>query len=312
MKLKEILDHKRTDTIVRIVNVLVTIASICVAIYLKSLPTTAGTAGSKADTNTHWTRTDTYWMIIIGAIIVSNGGNLIFSLVRRNKIKGQVTEELASLRESYQVIGKLSALQESYILSPHYITATEHANHSKESTLSKSGTAEILTNSLKYDMFYSGEIAKNIVNGAKYIYILPYTRSIIVDLQNYIATIRESIRAALQLQGVKEPLGKVDELCLTNLEFFFFNDKNPCLYNFAIFRQRADGGSQPFVQYWWYINPSDKSADSHMLSYEIEPMRDQGDLDEVFGILKKSASRKSGQDVNNHRDNPSDWIGGKQ
>jgi len=182
----EILDHKRTPNIVGIVTA---IAAIVVPIGIYILQST-GATGTKPDTATHWTNTDIFLVITIGVLVLSNGGHFMLSRVRRNKISGR------------EVIRKLSVLQGSYILTPQYVTATQHGNHSKEGSLSEGGTADILTNSLKYDMIYSDAIATNIIRGATYIYILPNTSPIIQDLRNYITTIYESLHKELVAQNV--------------------------------------------------------------------------------------------------------------
>lgn len=279
------IDHKRTANILAILGLVVAI----IGLLIPNPPTTGATG-----TVTHWTRTDIYWIIIICVIALSNAGYFMFT--RRNKTREQ------------EVIGKLSILQESYILTPHYVTATEHADHSKEGALSKGGTANILTNSLKYDIFYSDAIAKNIIRGATYIYILPDTSLMIADLKDYISTISESIQKELQTQNFSGVVNKVDELLSQNLEFWFFDKENSCLYNFAIFRQTAEGGQQPFVQYWWYINPSDTDQNSPMLTYEMLALREKGELDDVFKILKHSARKKSGKGVFDNRLALNDWI----
>lgn len=293
------LEHKWTANIVGIVTALAAIAAVIVSLLMWYSQTT-GAAGAKTNTGAHWAGADISWLIIIGVLILSNIGCFIFSRVRRNEIRG------------LEIIRKLSALQESYILTPQYVSATQHGDHSQERNLSRGGTANILTNSLKYDMFYAGSIAENIIRGAKYVYILPNTHSMIADLRNYITIICDNIQIELSRQGVDATLARVEELCSRNLEFWIFNNENPCLYNFAIFRQTASRGLQPYVQYWWYINPTDTKPDSHMLAFEIQAVRDKSDLDEIFEKLKGGASKTGGLEVFYNRDNLGEWIGGKR
>jgi hypothetical protein len=250
-------------------------------------------ASPKAVTGTHWTSTDTFLVVSTSILFLSNGVSL---LAIRNK------------HRKHEIIDMLSSLQGEYILEPKYVSAVQHASHSKEGDLSQSGTIDILTNSLKYDLFYSEAIATNIIRGAKYIYVLPKTKPIIRHLRNYITTLSESIQKVLAAQGANGTLSKLEELRKSNLEFWFFDGEHPCLYNFAIFRQPAEGALQSFEQYWWYINPSDTKQDSHMLIYEITVPRDKSALDDIFGKLKKDASKKTGQDVFINREDLSDWI----
>lgn len=289
------LDHKWAQTIAGIISALFQIAGVIVALYTL---TSAGSAEKGANAGASWTRAEVYCVIFLIVVIIITVGHLIFSRVRRKWYLAQ------------QVIEQLSVLQGSYILTPQYVTAAEHGNHSKEGDLSEGGSADILTNSLKYDMFYSKAIATNIIRGAKYIYILPNTSPVVHDLLNYMTTIRGSIHEQLVALNVNTAVPILEELCKANLEFWFFSDENPCLYNFAIFRQLAGGGSQPFEQYWWYINPSDTDKDSHMLTFEIKENRDKRALNEIFEKLKKSSSKTCGHDVFSHRDNLGEWIGG--
>jgi hypothetical protein len=122
----------------------------------------------------------------------------------------------------------------------------------------------------------------------------------------------ESIQQELQAQKVSGVVNRLDELRSNNLEFWFFNDENLCLYNFAIFRQVAEGGLDPFVQYWWYINPSDTDPNSPMLSHEIQAHQEKGDLEDVFKLLKDGAMKKNGKDVFDNRTKLSKLIGGRE
>jgi hypothetical protein len=290
--MKNILEHKWTPNITAFLNVLVAIVVPIVVYILQK----SDTAGSKSDTGSHWTGTEIFLIIVICFLLLIYGVTFINARAHRGKI---------------EVIGKLSALQESHILAPHYVTATQHAKNSKEADLSKGGTAEILTNSLKYDIFYSDEIAKHLIKGAKYIYILPNSGFTISELQNYITKICEGIQRELNAQG-GTILNQLDELRSKNLEFWFFNDENFCLYNFAIFRQTTESGLSPFLQYWWYINPSDTNQNGHMRTYEIQALHEKRVLEEVLQILKSNATQKNGKDVFDNRTNLSDWINGEK
>lgn len=293
----QFLEHKRTANLMGVVNALGTIALIVVTVWgTLHLSRPAHLASA---TQPHLAVQGHEWIVallvaLIVLSIVINVSNWGYSYIRRKR---------DSQRE---VIRTLSALQESHILSPCYVTALEHSTRSKEGSLSAGGTAHILTNSLKYDMFYSAHIAKNIIKGAKYIYIIPNRDSLLRELQDYISILFESLQQELQHTG-GGVVDALNRLCSEYLEFWFFDKENPCLYNFAIFRQIAKDGLEPYQQYWWYINPSDKRPDSPMLTCEIEAPRDKSDLDSVFRTLK--CSQHTGQNVYDHRRNLIEWIG---
>jgi len=302
------LEHKWTANIVGIINALAAIAAVIATVWYAQ--TSVATA-PKTDTGARWNRTDIYWLIIIASIVLSNVV-YVLSRIRRNNIIKHDIANLRAFQETYYVIGKLSALQGSYILTPKFVTAAEHGNHSKERHLCKGGTADILTNSLKYDLFFENTISENIIKGAKYIYVLPNTNSVLQDLRNYITIIRNSIHKRILSQNVDGSVPELENLCKTNLEFWFFHGEIPCLYNFAIFRQNTEGESRPFDSYCWYINPLDDKPDSHMLAYTVQDTRDKSELDLVFAKLKEHSSKKNGQEVYDNRDKLGEWIGGKQ
>ena len=279
-------------------NVAVIIGTVYVvySYYNPPAPTTSA-AGLNPINLMSWLAENLLYIALI-AVIFINTLVLLIIRIRNGKIN-----------KSQGIISKLSELQGSYILKPHYVTASKHGQNSKESSLSKGGTADILTNSLKYDMFYSNEIANNIINGAKYIYILPHTNSTFYDLHSFIVKIHSSIHHALILSATANIIDKLEELCKINLEFWIFNKNNSCLYNFAIFRQLSDGAEQPFDQYWWYINPSDMGEDSYMLTYEITENHDKTALEEILLSLKGSTAKKSGYDVYFHREVLTDLFG---
>ena len=285
--MKLLFDHPRTTKIVQLVGVL-----FAIFVFLSGkLSKPAGATGQPAG---QWTATDTFWLLVIALFTLSGA---ILAIVRH--------------RHS-GVIRSLSALQGAYILNPRYVTASEHSSRSKEGKLAKNATANILTNSLKYDIFYAEEIAKNMIRGATYIYLLPYTSAVIADLRNYITNISEKLEEQLRSQSETGILTRLQELQAKNLEFCFFANSNPCLYNFAIFRQTAEGGLEHFVQYWWYINPSGTNSDGHMLTYEIEDNRDRVELDSVFAEIKQSSSKSSGRDIFDQRTNLEGWIRNKR
>lgn len=291
--MENILEHRWTANIAAIVAA---IAAVVVPIGLYALQKGDAT-GPQPEHVSHWTGMEIFLIVIICVLFPSQIVIYLNARLRRNK---QVERE---------VIGKLSALQESCILTPHYVTTVMHAAQSKESVLSSGGTADILTNSLKYDIFYSATIAINIIRGAKYIYILPNKGYIIADLQNYIVKICESVQKELREQK-SDDASRFDELRSQNLEFYFFDDENFCLYNFAILRQTATAHSEPFVQYWWYINPANTDPNSPMLKHEIHAHQEKIDLDGVFQLLKSGATKKNGKDVFDYRNKLNDLLRG--
>jgi NADH:ubiquinone oxidoreductase subunit 5 (subunit L)/multisubunit Na+/H+ antiporter MnhA subunit len=310
--LRQILEHKWTTNIAAIIGALATIV-VPIGVYYSQK---ADAAGTKTVTGQPWTRMEIFLLVMVCVFILIFFVSFIIALAHRKRFKEQASEAGNSIQESYQIIGILSALQGSYILMAHYITAEQHGKHSKESALTRGGTAEILTNSLKYDLIYAGAIAENLIKGAKYVYILPHTSSMIEELEDYISVISNSIENELKKTGVTVAHATLEELRSNNLEFRFFRNEIPCVYNFAIFHQKAEQESEPFKQYWWYINPSDKkpTQNSQMLSYEIAPKSEQAELDKVFRTLKESASKMSGEAVYDQRTKlaVADIIGGNR
>lgn len=182
------------------------------------------------------------------------------------------------------IITRLCELQNTYLMTPNFVTAHEHTQASREKDLIEGGTARILTNSLTYDISSSDAIAANIIKGAKYIYILPNTHTVIDQLERYISLLATKLGDAIQNQT----------LLSNNLEFWFFDKSITCLYNFATLKQISINGSNTFDQAWWYINPKDNSPTSYMLTKEIVNPHDRDMLSEVFTDLEKCSSKYAG------------------
>ena len=198
------------------------------------------------------------------------------------------------------IIARLGELQNTYLMHPNFVTAQEHTAASREKDLAKGGTAKILTNGLTYDISSSNEIAANIMNGAKYIYILPNTHTVIDDLERYITKLAPELGDVLQIEN----------LLSNNIEFWFFDRNITCLYNFATLKQTAMSGNSTFDQAWWYINPKDNHPSSYMLTKEIDNAHDRNMLSEVFADLEKYSSKYSGNDIFEKRSNLHNVIRG--
>lgn len=191
------------------------------------------------------------------------------------------------------IITRLCELQNTYLITPDFVTAQEHTDASKEKDLVKGGTAKILTNGLSYDISSSEGIAANIKNGAKYIYILPNTRTVIDELERYITLLANKFGDAIQNNN----------LLSNNIEFWFFDKRIICLYNFATLKQISIGGSNTFDQAWWYINPKDNQPSSYMLTKEIDNQHDRDTLSEVFADLEKCSTKYNGNEIFEKRSN---------
>lgn len=197
------------------------------------------------------------------------------------------------------IITRLCELQNTYLMSPNFITAEEHANISQEKNLSRGGTAKILTNSLTYDMACATNIAKNVIRGARYVYIIPQTNVVISELELYIANLANSLGDPIQSMN----------LLKNNIEFWVFDKNIACLYNFATLRQTAEGNSKIFSQAWWYINPNDNLPKSYMLTKEIDQAPDLNTLAEIFNDLEKCSLKYNGDEIFENRTSLYDFIG---
>lgn len=197
-----------------------------------------------------------------------------------------------------KIISVLCELQNNYLMSPDFKTAQQHANASKEKDLAEGGIAKILTNSLTYDMSCSKEIATNIIKGARYVYILPSTNVVIRSLENYIEKISPELG---------DPVNGVG-LLKDRIEFWFFDESIICLYNFATLRQTSINQNKAFDQAWWYINPSDNTPDSYMLTKEISNVSDRDKLDQIFDVLEKKSFKCSGKDIFDNLEDLTNYI----
>jgi hypothetical protein len=205
-------------------------------------------------------------------------------------------------KKNYSIIKSLSELQNKYILRPEFKTSKEHGEQSNEKLLTIGGEARILTNSLIYDMYFCNSIAKNISNGAKYIYVIPNNEIVMNELKSYIIKLHEELHnqfmVSLNNPGIEVTSENVISKLKSNLEFWFFDEKIICLYNFARFNQTAVRTDiHNFTQSWWYINPKDHEENSIMLSREIEDLDDQSKLNEVFNELKKKSEIENGRKI---------------
>ncbi|HAE41527.1 MAG TPA: hypothetical protein DCG34_01235 [Clostridiales bacterium] len=237
------------------------------------------------------------WIVgFVIIVIILNIVSVTLSIRQRKKLP------------AIDVISKLCVLQNAYILSPNYVTSQKHSRDSLEEQLEKGGSAQILTNSLKYDIFYASSIANNLVCGARYIYFLPQNSLMLDELANFIVALSNQLMSSLINQSSNHIT--VDDIRENNLEFLFFDEQIPCLYNFATFKQASTYSQSFFKQDWWYINPPDTISSSHMLTHEITEPRDQKDLDNVFARLSKMAIKTTGQKVYNSRNALSNFLGG--
>ncbi|MCL2065492.1 MAG: hypothetical protein FWG98_14125 [Candidatus Cloacimonetes bacterium] len=213
-------------------------------------------------------------------------------------------------KRKYLIIDILCRLQNKYILDPKFKTSKAHSEQSKEKYLSAKGNAKILTNSLSYDLFYTDSIATNIINGAKYVYMLPENEKVLGELRSYVSSLyqnlHEKIQSTNRCQQISDINKKVTEIFTNKLEFWFFAQDIPCLYNFAELMQTKKQGSNHFTQSWWYINPVDHQETSTMLSVEIQDISDQTNLKKVFEELKKISKTKKGIDVYDEFENTSE------
>ena len=199
------------------------------------------------------------------------------------------------------IITRLCELQNTYLMTPNFVTSQEHTQASREKDLTEGGTARILTNGLTYDISSSDDIALNITKGAKYIYILPNTNTVIDELERYISLLAGKLGNAIQNQN----------LLSNNLEFWFFDKSITCLYNFATLKQISINGSNTFDQAWWYINPQDNLPTSYMLTKEIDNSHDRDMLSEVFADLEKCSSKYAGIKIFEELSNLHNLIRGK-
>lgn len=233
----------------------------------------------------------------------SNNGNsnlfiLLLIIIVVTLIMIVITMAVIRNTSKKSIINRLCELQNTYLIEPNFVTSEEHTKVSKEKDLAKGGTAKILTNSLTYDMSCSSDIADNIRDGARYIYILPNTNLVLDSVEQYITKI------ATELGDVVT----CTDFLKNNIEFWFFDSKILSLYNFATLRQTANDQILPFDQAWWYINPNNNSPSSYMLTKEINNANDQNKLSEVFEDLEKCSSKHDGQAIFDHRQSLKEYI----
>jgi hypothetical protein len=210
-----------------------------------------------------------------------------------NEIKKHKTEV-----ERYKIIEILCKLQNKYILTPEFKTVEDHGNSSKEKDLKSRGEAIILTNSLKYDIFYCDQIACNIIKEAKYTYVIPKDSQTINDLESYIVALYNKISEQIALRpgiNATDLNRQVAEGLGGRIEFWFFDEDVLCLNNFARFKQV--GVEQPFLQSWWYVNPIDRNPSSYMLVHEIIGREDEVKLDVVFDALRNMSKPVDGNTI---------------
>lgn len=191
------------------------------------------------------------------------------------------------------IMGKLSELQEKYILCPVYTTANKHIDESKEGSLTNHGSAQILTNSLAFDTDPNTilEILKNIDKGATYTYYMPKNKGIVNEIARYLG---ECMKAMPKVQT--NPLKQKD--IYERIKFYLFDSLIYCSYNFALFIQDAvaDNEYTAFTQGWWYINPgkcSDELPDNIMIANEISNAFEIDYLTKCFNLLAQESSTKN-------------------
>jgi len=281
--MRKILEHPWTQNVLALLALIASIIGI-VTQSRSTASSSTGTNGSNA-----------YWIAALFVFFgIASVGILISRIVQTKKKREQT------------VIDKLCSLQNAYLLNPNFVTSQQHGKDSREGSLGLGGKAEILTNSLQYDLFYTDEIADNIIKGARYIYLLPIDTSLLGDLANFISKISDSISRKGQSVDTLESLRR------NNLEFHFFDGDISCLYNFAIFQQPAENNQPYFRQDWWYINPTNDCPHSYMLTYEINERRDQNTLDTVYAKLKRFSIKKDGHEIFANRKKLQKYIiGGK-
>jgi len=231
----------------------------------------------------------------------------IVKIKKYNKIKDN--------DEKYNIIKILCELQNKYILTPEFKTAVEHGDYSKEKNLTLNGTAQILTNSLEYDMLYCGSIAENIVNEAKYIYVIPKIFQTITELKTYIVTLYNELEGEIRRRSNSTGssttnfiLDRIKEILRGRIEFWFFNKDVLCLYNFARFTQKG-AVHQAFMQSWWYVNPNKDDVVKNMLSCEIDNPSDHQQLNEVFKALEDICQKVDGYTIFEKREELDEYYG---
>jgi uncharacterized membrane protein len=203
-------------------------------------------------------------------------------------------------RKKYQIIEKLSGLQNKYIQSADFKTLAEYDKLSREEELGDKGQAKILTNSLSYDMYYCDTIAKNLFKGAGYTYFLSRDEDMLRGLKNFIYKLHNELYNKNNYSGTPITGDEVNNILKNKVEFWLFNTDILCLYNFSRFRQ---DGESPFIQSWWYVNSKDHNNDSYMLSHEIKEPDDIKELNNVFEHLKLNIKfSKSAYDIYEERD----------
>lgn len=216
--------------------------------------------------------------------------NVIFLLKNRKKLR------------DYEIVQTLIDLQNRYIFDSKYTTAGEHATTSKETELRQEGEARILTNSLSYDYNFCVEIAKNIVEGAEYTYLLPKTEKVFSELDSYIVKLHQELFAMYNTTCANptQTTTAVNNVLRNKIKFAFFDKTLLCLYNFARFNQRGD---PHFIQSWWYINPTEPmpTDSSNMLTHEIDDDGDQDKLKTVFDLLQARSKVANGLEVHTNR-----------
>ncbi len=208
----------------------------------------------------------------------------------------------ASVIDAFAV---LSRIQNKCVVNPHYPTNQEHGINSREKDLRQSGDGCILTNSLAYDIFYCKEIVDNIMNGAKYSYILPNNEFIHIELANFITAIAAEFAVpSITLEQVKQ--------FYKDITFYMLPVGSVCLYNFARFHQPGRGmPAGGFTQSWWYVHAAqgcEQDPSAHMLSNEIEDRNDQENLNRALQLLKNLSKPYSGLEIDDYHDQLGDFL----
>lgn len=235
----------------------------------------------------------------------------VFSSLEKkyNAIEQRINKRGESKMDFNKVIDDLTSLQNNYICYPTYTTTKDHMEVSKESDLTKGGTAEILTNSLAFDSNPDaiGEILQNIKTGATYIYFMPNTDGRLYEILDYVTLCLETIKS----RNIQE-IGVNSYDILNRIIFKLFPETIPCIYNFALFGQLPlpQERIRGFRQGWWYINP--ESEKDIMIANELDSDSknddDKSKLNKCFENLKKLSISFTAQEASENALNIKEFI----
>lgn len=205
-------------------------------------------------------------------------------------------DEQKSQTNRETIMAMLSKLQEKYVVQPVYTTASAHIDKSKEGKLTRGGRALILTNSLAFDTEQATiiEILKNIDKGAEYNYYMPKSKNVVNDIARYLGVCMQEMHRIQTIPNKQEEI-------YNRIQFYLFDPRIYCSYNFALFEQDYAIESENFTQGWWYINPGSvtQSSDAYsvipdgtMIANEIDNDIEIEYLTTCFDLLDKEPSTR--------------------